>query len=118
MNIPADLDELLDQAAAAVGVPATRDPQLVRAHIAQTGVCLTCTPASGAGRTQHGQMLTVPVHLVLPQLPTLAAVDRALQLAPDLAEALGCPGWDWDEGIPVGADTHPGFTFVTEITVC
>jgi hypothetical protein len=118
MNIPTDLGTLLDLAAAAVGVPATRDPQLVRAHIAQTGVCLTCSPPSGGGRTQHGQMLTVPVHLVLPQQPTVLAVDRVLLLAPDLAEALGCPGWDWDEGIPVGVDTHPGFTFTTEITVC
>jgi hypothetical protein len=118
MNIPDDLEQLLTQAATQVGIAHTRDPQLVRAHIAQTGMCLTCSPASGIGRTLHGTVLAVPIHLVLAQTAGMGAVDRALRLAPDLCAALQVEGWAWDEAIPVGVEFYPGFTFDVEITVC
>lgn len=115
-----ELDQLIADLGNQLGVPATRDPQLVRARIAQAGMCLTCSPPSGAGRALAGGalLLTVPVHLVLPVGASLQILDRALAKIPDLTILLGQWSWAWDESVPVGADLHPGFTVDYEMSVC
>lgn len=110
---------LLTEVGQQVGLPATRDPQQARAKIAQSGMCLTCSPPSGTGRFLGGGLVVgLPVHLVLPMPASIAHMDRALAVMPAVAEALGTWSWVWDDSIPVGADYHPGFTLEVELTVC
>ena len=110
MNIPTALDDLLAAAAAKAGVPWSRDPQTVRSHIAQTGVCLTCDPPDCTRRTQAGWVLTVRLHLVMSTSAGMRDTDHALLALPTLCNTLGVNTWAFNQGIQVGALMHPGFT--------
>jgi hypothetical protein len=119
MNIGLALDQLVQGLGDILGLPATRDPQLVRARIAQSGMCLTCSPPSGIGRALGGGVaLIAPVHLVLPMPASVAQIDRAMTYLPSLCTEVGQWAWTWDDAIAVGADFHPGYSVDVELTVC
>jgi hypothetical protein len=117
--IPEAVQALLTEVGQQVGLPVTRDPQQARAKVAQSGMCLTCSPPSGISRILGGGLVVgFPVHLVLPMPASITQVDRALTVLPAVAEALGQWSWVWDDAIPLGPDFHPGFSIDVELTVC
>jgi hypothetical protein len=118
MDIPTTLDTLLGGLTDATGVPWSRDPQTIRAHIAQTGACLTVDPPDCEARTMRGLQLAVRVRLILPQSAGLPPLDHALRTLPALLTALGARSWVWDTTAQVGPQMYPGFTIDHTLGVC
>jgi len=85
VTIQSALDDLVAGIADSLpGVPATRDPQVLRAHLSGEQVAVFVAAPTPTGATMTGRQWSVPVWLVMPTTASLTDLNRALTVLPDL----------------------------------
>lgn len=111
------LDMLTEQAAAAVGVPAIRDPSKVSGLVASdAGGCLLVDLPTQVGRLLAGPNLEVPVHLITANPPDLRAVNWLLDRLDPFIAFTGSRSVVTGS-TPIGDLTYPSVTATVQLTV-
>lgn len=111
------LDLLTVQAAAAVGVPATRDPSAVSGLVASdAGGCLLVDLPTHVGRLLAGPNMEVPVHLMTANPPDLRAVDWLLDRLDGFITFTGARSVV-NGSTPIGDLTYPSVTATVQLAI-
>jgi hypothetical protein len=111
------LDLLTEQAGAALGIPATRDPSQVPALVASEsrGCVLVGFPTS-MGRLMGGPNLDVPLSLIAPAPADLATADWLLEYVDALLE-FAQAGQTINRPVDIWDSTYPAVTVTARIAM-
>lgn len=110
------LDELVAEAGAALGVPATRDPSVVPGLVGRGTGCLFIQFPTAIGRLMAGPNLDVPISLVAPAPGDLHAVDWLLDHVDELLDFARVK--DSTQGpLMIGDLTYPAVTVTARIAI-